>query len=84
MQTDQHKIVTCRDAAEESLKWWPVLTTDELNSCLRKLYDRSGHDTPEDKMRLNKLLCEARRRAAGWLLGHLATMIVLGDDNGHQ
>jgi hypothetical protein len=66
MHTDQRKVVTCRDAADESLKWWPVLTTGELNLCLRKLYDRSGHDTPEDKMRLAKLLCEAPKRAVGW------------------
>ena len=66
MRTHQRKIVTCRDAADEVLKSRPVLTTKELKLCLRKRYDRSGHDTPEDKMRLAKLLCDAPKRAVGW------------------
>jgi hypothetical protein len=66
MCTGGNKVVTCRDAAGEILNWWFVLATEDRSLCLLKLYDESAHDTPEEKMRLNKLLWEAPRRAAGW------------------
>jgi hypothetical protein len=62
MRTRERKVVTCRDAADEILTSSPALTTEDLRLCVIKLYDQSGHDTPSEKMRLNKLLCEARLR----------------------
>ena len=56
MHTDKLRVMTCRDAADEVLKkWWRVLPPEDLRLCLSKLYDQSGNDTPEQKMRLNKL-----------------------------
>ena len=59
MHTDKLRVMTCRDAADEVLKkWWRVLPPEDLRLCLSKLYDQSGNDTPEQKMRLNKLFWE--------------------------
>jgi hypothetical protein len=68
MKTCERILISCRDVAPEALgKQWLFLTEDEYNACQRKLHDRSGHDTPEDKMYFNKLSWEVRKRDAGSL-----------------
>jgi hypothetical protein len=63
------RIVTCSDAAKETLKYGFFLTAEEHRACLRKAYGRSGHDTPEEKMWFAKLLWDVREEAAESLFG---------------
>jgi hypothetical protein len=65
MQSCKRTLISCPDVAQFLMReWWWCLTEEEYTACQRKLYDRSGHDTPSQKMYFNKLHWEVPKRIA--------------------
>jgi hypothetical protein len=65
MQSCEPPLISCYNVAEFLMRECRrLLTGEECNACLRKLYNRSGHDTPAQKMYFNKLHCAVPKRIA--------------------